>query len=82
MDGKDPDAHFNEMLEVLNAPPAEGYVRTDEREDVIASLDLIALLAPQLLRHPPMWKWVISAAHNALQGALVCEWVSERRGIG
>jgi hypothetical protein len=48
------------------------YVRFDEREDVLASMELIALLAGKVGNAPRHWKWLILAAHNALQGALVC----------
>lgn len=48
------------------------WIRFDEREDVIASLDLVRLLIPKLEREPRYWKWVILASQNALQGALVC----------
>lgn len=51
---------------------AEGWVRFDEYEDVLASTDLLAMVAPNLRRHPSNWKWVILAAQNGLQGALVC----------
>jgi hypothetical protein len=49
-----------------------GYVRFDEFEDVLASTDLLAIVAPRLLEQPSNWKWMIIAAHNGLQGALVC----------
>jgi hypothetical protein len=49
-----------------------GYVHFDEREDVLASLDLLKLLTPILEECPAYWKWVILAAENALQGAMVC----------
>jgi hypothetical protein len=44
----------------------------DEREDVLASTDLLAIAAPKLRKQPSFWKWMIIAAHNGLQGALVC----------
>jgi hypothetical protein len=50
------------------------YVQFDEIENVLASLDLIATLAPLVKkrRHRSQWKWLIIGAHDALQGALVC----------
>jgi hypothetical protein len=47
-------------------------VRFDEYEDVLASTDLLAIVAPNLRKQPSNWKWMILAAHNGLQGALVC----------
>jgi hypothetical protein len=51
---------------------AGSWVRFDEYEDVLASTDLLALVAPTLLNQPSNWKWMILAAHNGMQGALVC----------
>jgi hypothetical protein len=48
------------------------YVTYDEIEDVLASTDLLRLITPRLGTEPALWKWVIVAAQNALQGALVC----------
>jgi hypothetical protein len=53
-------------------PMTEGWVRFDQYEDVLASTDLLALVAPSLREQPSSWKWMIIAAHNGLQGALVC----------
>jgi hypothetical protein len=44
----------------------------DEYSDVLASTDLLAMVAPGLRKQPSNWKWMIIAAHNGLQGALVC----------
>jgi hypothetical protein len=52
--------------------PSSDYIRFDEIEDVVASAELVAHLAPLLDAHPSYWKWVIVAAHNAMQGAMVC----------
>jgi hypothetical protein len=35
-------------------------------------VELVAHLAPLLDEHPSYWKWVILAAHSALQGSMVC----------
>ena len=52
---------------------AGGWVRFDEYEDVLASTDLLAMVAPNLQRHPSNWKWMSLAAQNGLQGALVVQ---------
>jgi hypothetical protein len=51
---------------------ATSMVTFDEREDVLASTDLLALVAPTLKSSPSSWKWMILAAQNGAQGALVC----------
>jgi hypothetical protein len=48
------------------------FVRFDEIEDVLSSLDLLALTTPLLIKHPSYWKWAIVAVHAGLQGAMVC----------
>jgi hypothetical protein len=48
------------------------YVRYDEIEDVLASTHLLALVIPRLNQESLFWKWAVIAAHNALQGAIVC----------
>jgi hypothetical protein len=48
------------------------WIRFNERDDVIASTDLLALVAPTLKTSPINWKLVILAAHSGMQGALVC----------
>src|SRR5258707_14536087 len=50
----------------------KGFVSFDEREDVLASTDLLALVGPTLRKRPSNWKWMILAAQNGAQGALVC----------
>jgi hypothetical protein len=51
---------------------ADDYVRFDEREDVLVSLELVAHFAPLVREKPQHWKWIIVGAHDALQGAMVC----------
>jgi hypothetical protein len=51
---------------------ADEYVRFDEYEDVVVSLELVAHVAPLLREKPQHWKWMIVGAHSALQGAMVC----------
>jgi hypothetical protein len=48
------------------------WVRFSEYDDVLASTDLLALVAPSLKATPTNWKWMILAAHSGLQGAIVC----------
>jgi hypothetical protein len=49
----------------------EMYVRFNEQEDAVAALELVAQLSGQLQSNPSLWKWVITAAQNAMQGAMV-----------
>jgi hypothetical protein len=53
-------------------PPSDNYVRFDEREDVLASMDLLELITPLLGRRSALWKWAIIGTQSALQGAMVC----------
>jgi hypothetical protein len=48
------------------------WLRVDEHTDVLSSTDLLALVGPRLRKSPSDWKWMILAAHNGVQGALVC----------
>lgn len=48
------------------------FLHFDEIEDVLSSLDLLAVVVPLLRRHPSYWKWAVIAAHAGLQGAMVC----------
>lgn len=57
------------------------YVRTDERQDVLASLDHCARCLVEAERSDGAWKWVILSLHSALQGAMVCH-LSGTAGIG
>jgi hypothetical protein len=50
----------------------EDWVRFDAYEDVLASTDLLAAVAPNLRQQPSNWKWMIIAAQSGMQGALVC----------
>ena len=52
--------------------PSDDYISFDEIGDVLASVELISSLAPTLVDNPLGWKWVILAAHSAMQGAMVC----------
>ena len=48
------------------------YVRTDECQDVLASLEHCALSLSQARQSDRAWKWVVLSLHSALQGAMVC----------
>lgn len=47
------------------------FLRTDEREEAIRSLEWAAEQASQIGKDPYGWKWVLIALHNAVQGFLV-----------
>lgn len=49
-----------------------GYVQTDERQDVLASLEHCAVCLADTQRSDRAWKWVVLSLHSALQGAMVC----------
>jgi hypothetical protein len=57
---------------VPNATSPDEYLHFDEIKDVLASVDLVALLAPLIGEKQQYWKWMIIGAHSALQGAMVC----------
>ena len=48
------------------------YVQSDVIEDVLASLDLLALVLPLTGKQPFLWKWAIITAHSSFQGAMAC----------
>lgn len=48
------------------------YVRTDETQDVLASLQHCIMCLAETHSTPSTWKWVILSLHSALQGAMVC----------
>lgn len=47
------------------------YLRTDERQEAVRSLEWAAEQASQLEQDPYLWKWLLVAMHNAIQGFLV-----------
>ena len=49
-----------------------GCVQTDERQDVLASLEHCAICLADAERSEGAWKWVVLSLHSALQGAMVC----------
>jgi hypothetical protein len=68
------DDAFYELLRTGGElePPSDDYARFDEREDILASMELLELITPLLGRKPALWKWAIIGAQSALQGAMVC----------
>ena len=48
------------------------YIRTDERLDVLASLESCADNLARTRESDRAWKWVVLSLHSALQGAMVC----------
>ena len=57
------------------------YLRVDERQDVLASLEQCAMSLQQTERSKGAWKWAILSLHSAFQGAMVCHLSgSELRG--
>jgi hypothetical protein len=51
---------------------SDDYVRFDQYENALLSLELVAHFAPLVREKPQHWKWIIIGAHDALQGAMVC----------
>lgn len=48
----------------------ETWLRIDEREDILASLELVSSCSKLAKTDLTYWKWVIVGTHNALQGAM------------
>ena len=48
------------------------FVHTDERQDVLASLEHFATSLAEVKQSDGAWKWVVLSLHSALQGAMVC----------
>lgn len=47
------------------------YLRTDEREEAVRSLEWAEQQARSIAEDPYQWKWVLIALHNAVQGFMV-----------
>lgn len=47
------------------------YLRTDEREEAVRSLEWAEQQARSVADDPYLWKWVLIALHNAAQGFMV-----------
>lgn len=55
------------------------WLRTDEHEEAVSALEMVAELSALVLDDCYRWKWVIIAIHNALQGFMV---LALRQGNG
>ncbi len=51
--------------------PRSAYLRTDEQEEAVRSLEWAELQARTLAADTYAWKWVLIALHNAVQGLMV-----------
>ena len=49
-----------------------GFVRFDERQDVLLSLEHCAMSLCHTSQSKGAWKWVVLSLHSAFQGAMVC----------
>lgn len=47
------------------------YLRTDEREEAVRSLEWAEAQSRSIAEDPYQWKWVLVALHNAVQGFMV-----------
>jgi hypothetical protein len=48
-----------------------GYLRTNEHEEAVRSLEFAQTQARLILSDPYHWKWVLISLHNAVQGLMV-----------
>ena len=48
----------------------ETWLRTDEREDILASLRMVSSSCDAAAFDPSAWKWVVVGTHSTLQGAM------------
>ncbi|HEY4213606.1 MAG TPA: hypothetical protein VGM84_19160 [Steroidobacteraceae bacterium] len=46
------------------------WLRTDEREDLLASLRMLSLACDQVPTDPAARKWVVNITHSAMQSAM------------
>jgi len=51
---------------------SDEYIRFHEHSDFVVSMELVHELLLRVKAEPEVWKWVLLAAHNGLQGAMVC----------
>lgn len=57
----------------------ELWLRTDEHEEAVSALEMVAESSAMVLEDCYRWKWVLIATHNALQGFMV---LALRQGNG
>lgn len=48
----------------------EIWLRTDEREDILASLRMVSSSCDTAIADPSAWKWIVIGSHSALQGVM------------
>jgi hypothetical protein len=48
----------------------ETWLRTDEREDILASLRMVSGSCDAAVNDLSAWKWIVIGTHSALQGAM------------
>ena len=63
--------HDEELGRSVGTRKDAGWLRVDEREDLVNSLEHAAEIASTVRSEPRNWKWLLIVIHNALQGALV-----------
>lgn len=51
--------------------PVPRYLRTDEREEAVRSLEWAEAQSRLVSNDPYMWKWILVSLHNAVQGFMV-----------
>lgn len=56
------------------------YVEFDEIENTISAIEMLATVSELVASRPSYWKWMIIAAQDALQAAIVCA-VADSTGI-
>jgi len=49
----------------------EHWLRTDEYEEAVSTLEMVSEFASTVCKDKSRWKWVIIALHNAFQGFMV-----------
>jgi hypothetical protein len=47
------------------------FLRTDEHEEAVRSLEWVEIQARLLTKDPYQWKWVLISLHNTVQGMMV-----------
>lgn len=63
--------HDDEPGRSVGTRQNDGWLRVDEREDLVNSLQHAVDIASTVRSEPRNWKWLLIVIHNALQGALV-----------
>jgi hypothetical protein len=62
---------WSRFLENVGTKLKARYLRTDEREEAVRSLEWAEMQARSLVEEPYQWKWVLISLHNAVQGFMV-----------